>query len=470
MNHMGRYILPFLAVYLVSCGTSRDMNIERGTGYNFQAGHPEFRTAAYGFVDEENNTVLEITAEVIKGSLIYKEENDTLEARFLIEYQVQDLEDSKNILVSEQEERTVKSTDQGVSSTRETLNLTYSHDVEPSRYRVLVSITDLNTEKNITQSVETAIPETEEGDYNLSNIQMFGKENGDKEWESLNTYDVKGRVDSLRFVFQVISPRTEERMEIRSRLLHFEADTSYPRPMHYSNYSPSSIQYKGIDYDEESELQSSQRVLTDYSSTYIEYKFDNPGRGNYRFAVNAQRGDEDELFKARDFGVKSNNYPSINSARELARPLIYLMGKGDYEDLMEISNSDSLKKEVDRFWLKSIGNTNQARQVIKMYYQRVEEANKQFSNFKEGWKTDLGMIYVLFGSPWYTRDRLKELIWYYSYNHSDPDYSYYFDQPKLRNRYYPFYHYLLRRSNYYYTVQYQQRQLWLTGQILSRQI
>ncbi|SHE96586.1 GWxTD domain-containing protein [Fodinibius roseus] len=470
MKRISRYMLPFLAVFLVSCSASRNLDIERGTGYNFKAGHPEFRTAAFGFVDEQNNTMLEITAEVVKGSLIYKEENDTLQARMLVEYQVQDLENSDNILVSNQMERTVKSTDQAITSSREALDLTFTHAVDPSRYRVLVSITDLNTEKNITQSVETAIPQTEQGDYNLSNIQMFGKESDGGDWEQLNTYDVKGKVDSLRFVFQVISPRTDERMQIRSRLVHFESDTSYPRPMHYSNYSPSSIEYKGIDYDEETELQSSQRVLTDYSSTYIEYKFATPGRGNYRFAVNARRGEEEELFKARDFGVKSKNYPNISTARELARPLIYLMGEGDHEEMMEISDADSLKKEVDRFWLKKIGNTNRARQVIELYYQRVEDANKQFSNFKEGWKTDLGMIYVLFGAPWYTRDRLKELIWYYSYNHSDPDYSYYFDQPKLKNQYFPFYHYLLRRSNYYYTVQYQQRQLWLTGQILTRQI
>lgn len=470
MKKLSQHFLLLLSIFIVSCSTSRNLDIERGTGYNFRAGHPEFRTSAYGYVDEENGTTLEIRAEVVKGSLIYKEENDTLQARISVEYQVQDLEDSGNILVSEQLERTVKSTDSAINSTRETLDLQFDHKIKPSRYRVLVSITDLNTKKNITQSVETQIPETLKGEYNLSNIQMYGKINGEGSWESLDTYDVQAKVDSLRFVFQIISPQSEQRMQIRSRLLQFESDTTYPRPMHYSNYSPSSIQYKGIDYDEETELQSSQRVLTDYSSTFIEYKFANQERGNYRFEVNAQRGEEEELFKARDFGVKSKNYPAVTSARELARPLIYLMGEGDHEDLMEISNSDSLKKEVDKFWLKNIGNTNRARQVIEKYYQRVEEANKQFSNFKEGWKTDLGMIYILFGPPWYTEDHLKELIWYYSYNHSDPEYSYYFDQPKLKNKYFPFFHFLFNRSNFYYTVQYQQRQLWLTGQILTRQI
>ncbi|HLR25357.1 MAG TPA: GWxTD domain-containing protein [Fodinibius sp.] len=470
MNTYSRLLPLLLILFVISCSTSKNPNIERGTGYNFRSGHPEFRTSAYGFIDPDKGATLEIGVEVVKGSLIYKEEEDTLKAQMRVEYQVQDLGDSKNVIISESVERSIESTDPSINNTREALDLLFSQQVDPGQYRVLVSITDLNTNKHITQATETTIPQTATGAYDLSNVQMYGKINGNNEWETLRTYDVKGKIDSLRFVFQVISPRTEDRMQIRSRLVRFKSDTGYPRPMHYSNYSPSSIEYKGIDYDQETELQSSQRILTDYSSTFIEYKYAVPERGNYRFEVHAQRGQEEEIFKARDFGIKSENYPAVKTARELARPLIFLMGEGDHEELMNISNRDSLKAAMDRFWLKNIGNKNQARQVIQKYYQRVEEANKQFSNFKEGWKTDLGMIYVLFGPPWYTEDHLKELIWYYSYNHSDPEYSYYFMQPKLKNKYYPFYHYLLRRSNYYYTVQYQQRQLWLSGLILSRPI
>src|SRR5690625_1876716 len=220
MNRIHQFILPLLAVCLASCGSSRNLNIERGTGYNFQAGLPEFRTAAFGFVNEENNTILEITAEAVKGSLIYKEENDTLQAHISVEYQVQDQENSDNILVSEQLERTIKSTDQGVTSTREALELTFSHPVDPSRYRVLVSITDLNTKKHITQSVETAIPETDGGGHNLTHLQTIGRRYWSNSWSG-NTYDVKENVDSLRFVCQAISPRTEEWRQIRSLFVNF---------------------------------------------------------------------------------------------------------------------------------------------------------------------------------------------------------------------------------------------------------
>jgi GWxTD domain-containing protein len=146
------------------------------------------------------------------------------------------------------------------------------------------------------------------------------------------------------------------------------------------------------------------------------------------------------------------------------------MKRDEYEDLMAISDTDSLKRAIDRFWLKNIGNASKAKNVLQLYYERVEQANKQFSNFKEGWKTDFGMIYILFGPPWYTEDHLKEEIWFYSYNRENPEYRFQFEQPKQKNRYYPFYHFLLERHGFYYTRHHIQQQLWLSGQILTRRI
>lgn len=459
-----------IAAFLFSCSSTKQANIEHGTGYNFRAGHPEFRISAFGYIAEEQGPTLSLTAEIVKGSLIYKKDGDSLSARIGVEFQVIDTDNSENVITNKRIEHEVTSGSESINTSREKLELDYSLQVDPSNYKIVINVEDLNSNKNITQSTEVYIPETKKGDYSLSSIQMYGKEKGDKNWNSINTYDVKGRIDSLRFVLQVISPQSTKKMRLNSKLLRFDSDTTYPRPMHYSNYSPSTIEYKGIDYDRETEIQSNRRILTDYSSVFIEYKFANQERGNYRFQVTAQKGEEEEIFKARDFGIKSKNYPAVNTAYELARPLVYLMGEDDYEKLMSISNPDSLKREIDRFWLKNIGNSAKARDAIEMYYQRVEEANKQFSNFQEGWKTDLGMIYILFGPPWYTQDRLKKLNWYYSYNREDREYSYLFYQPKLNNKYFPFYHYLLQRHSYYYTVQYLQRELWLTGQILTRRI
>lgn len=459
-----------IALTAISCGSTKQANIQRGTGYNFKSGYPEFRISAFGIIDEKQGPTVKLHTEIVKGSLIYKQKGDSLAARIAIDFRVTDLDSSNNVISSQHLERTITSANKNITSSRELLELEYTLPVDPGSYKITVNVKDLSSNKQLTQTTQTSIPKTETGAYALSSIQMYGKQKGDKRWNNINTYDVKGKIDSLRFVFQVISDKTDKQMQLDSQLLRFKSDTGYTRPMHFSNFSPSSIEYKGIDYDEKTVLQSNRRILTDYSSVFIEYKFANQERGNYRFAVTAKKGSDQQLYKARDFGVKSKNYPAINSTREMARPLVYLMGEDEYKKLISISDPDSLKKEMDRFWLKNIGNSHQAADVIEKYYQRVEEANKQFSNFKEGWKTDMGMIYILFGPPWYTDDRLQQITWYYSYNRQDPEYSYRFYQPKMKNKFYPFYHYLLERHNYYYTVQYMQRQLWLSGQILTRQL
>ena len=113
---------------------------------------------------------------------------------------------------------------------------------------------------------------------------------------------------------------------------------------------------------------------------------------------------------------------------------------------------------------------NKAKSVISLYYERVEQANKQFTSFKEGWKTDLGMIYILFGPPWYVDRYLNTMAWSYSYDRTDPRYNYVFERPNMRNEYYPFDNYLLQRNQGYFNIQYRQIQLWLSGGILTNRL
>ena len=415
--------------------------------------------------------MLEINTDIIKGSLVYSRKGDSLSAEVAVDIQITDLSGEQNI-GTERISRKIVTSDQSITNSREIENIPYRLHVKPGNYEIFVTVQDLNSKQKLTQSSEVYIPSSSQQEYTLSDIQLFGKEKGEKKWSQMSGYHVPNTIDSLRFVFQVISPQTDAPLTVDTRLVEFASDTGLPRPITRNNYSTSTIEYKGIDFDQETELQSNRRVLTDYSSVFVEYKFANQDRGNYRFEVTAlKEGDDgEEVFKGRSYGIKSENFPAVKSVRELARPLYYLMGSSDYEELIEISDLDSLKQAIDRFWLKNVGTKQEAQQVIQQYYTRVEEANKRFSNFKEGWKTDRGMVYFLFGTPFHTRDRLKQLIWYYSYNTEDPRYRFFFEQPKLNNRFFPFDHYVLDRNSYYYNILYNQRNLWLSGRILERQI
>lgn len=461
-------LLKFLTLSLVvGCSNAYVDDIKRGAGYEYRPGYPELRAEVAGFIDEENQTKLQVTGNIVHNSLVVKEVDGRLSSRVEVEivYTNQSTNSSDHVSFTE-------------TITKESASDIYSEDifvfereilVEPGEYTVNVSVTDQSSRKTTTRTVEAFLPDPEEEVTNITNVSILAsREDQEGQYYPVTTYDVSSAADTVKFAFQVTSNNLDEPITVESRLIKFHSDTTIARPMSYNNYSPSNISYKGIDYGSYEVVQTSSRALNQQGSVLIEFVYTNLRRGNYRFEVARDLDDRGSLYKARDFSIKSENYPSIRNARELARPLYYLMNQREYERLMSIKSSDSLKKEIDRFWLRNTRDSRVAKNVIEMYYQRVEEANKQFSSFKEGWKTDPGKIYILFGPPWYVNRRLSTMQWSYAYDRTDPNYNFYFKRSKIPSDIFPFENYILQRDNAYFSIEYQQIQLWKTGGILNR--
>jgi len=103
-------------------------------------------------------------------------------------------------------------------------------------------------------------------------------------------------------------------------------------------------------------------------------------------------------------------FPDIITITQLLEPIRYITTNKEYE---EIRNSTNIKAAIDQFWLKNAGNPVRARNVISRYYGRVRDANQWFSSYTEGWKTDRGAIYIVFGPPKivYRSDGYEEWIY-----------------------------------------------------------
>jgi GWxTD domain-containing protein len=89
-------------------------------------------------------------------------------------------------------------------------------------------------------------------------------------------------------------------------------------------------------------------------------------------------------------------FPEMVTADELRYPLRYITTKKEYDSLFADSNS---KAAVDNFWLTTARSPDRAKVLIQKYYSNVEEANRYFTSYLEGWKTDRGLIYIVFGRP-----------------------------------------------------------------------
>lgn len=90
------------------------------------------------------------------------------------------------------------------------------------------------------------------------------------------------------------------------------------------------------------------------------------------------------------------DYPKLGKLESLAGPLVYICTKQEYEKIKMAGND---KKKFDQVILSITGNTERARILMRNYFKRVEAANQYFSSYKEGWKTDRGMIYIIYGIP-----------------------------------------------------------------------
>lgn len=469
------YLLLISAFLVNACSNSYVNNIDRGGGYEYRPGFPELRLVTSSFIDEENITKINLAAEIVYGSLIYKKKNNEFKAKAYLDIKFIDLSDPEKFVEGLRFPLIFKDDKSGIALSQDTYLFEKDFQVESGDYEINVTLTDSTTGKSTTRTERSFVPDPNEEIVNITNIRILTKEDKPEtfeQFEPVTTYDISNHSDSIKFVFQITNNEPDDPIIIQSKLYRFDSDTLSAKPMSFNNYTQGSLPYRGIEYNDKDEINSSRRTLTDTGNILIEFVYASLPRGNYRFEVTANQRSSSKpiLVKARDFSVKSKNYPTIRTAKELAEPLIYLMDRRAYKRMMSINDSDSLKKAVDLFWIRNIKNTARAKDVIALYYERVEQANKQFSNFKEGWKTDQGMIYILFGPPWYVDIAFNEMRWSYSYNTNDPENNFYFMKPRLKNKFYPFEHFILRRDNFYHNIQYQQIQSWLSGTILRRSL
>ncbi len=124
------------------------------------------------------------------------------------------------------------------------------------------------------------------------------------------------------------------------------------------------------------------------------------------------------------FRIVSKKYPHLASIDEIIEASIFLFTK---KEKKKIVNSSNPKQEYDAFWLENTGSSDRARKMISAYFQRVKESNQLFTSFKQGWKTDMGMIYIIFGPPSKVFRSDKGIEWVYKKTYELPNLNFEFD-------------------------------------------
>ncbi len=112
------------------------------------------------------------------------------------------------------------------------------------------------------------------------------------------------------------------------------------------------------------------------------------------------------------------DYPKYRTIENLIGPIQYICTKQEYDKLLA-ANGD--KKAFDKVILGITGNKERAKNFMRSYFTNVELANRYFTSYKEGWKTDRGMIFIILGLPTIIYKFQDREVWEYKtalFNHS----------------------------------------------------
>jgi len=214
---------------------------------------------------------------------------------------------------------------------------------------------------------------------------------------------------------------------------------SFPLPPPpFAYYSP-----KPFDYTPDS------RFTLDLDSAG--YRFTAEEEGFYHFRMDTTDKNGFTLF------ISSEEFPEVQNVQNMIDPFRYLVSGKEYKKLIE---APALKAEIEKFWIDWAGDRNRARKNIQTYYRRVEIANRFFSSHVEGWKSDRGLIFIIYGEPNKVYKTAQLETWIYGEERNPLSITFRFvrvDNPFTENDY------RLNREDYYKPSWYRSIEAWRNG-------
>jgi len=359
---------------------------------------------------EEDNWRLEVYYKVFNHRLTFVKEQDKFKASYEVEIVL--FSKNKQFTASSQEEEYVVEGYQETQSSSSFLINQVDLSVPAGEYKLSLKLIDHNSKQVLKSEQQISVVSLKSNDPAFSGIEL--------------ARDVKENQDSSKF--------TKRGREVIPSVSGIFGD---PEPLFWIyfelyNFKPLRTEDHLIIYELEASnkavvLRDTSRIplqpATDQSFyDFKEIKIGELKDGTYTLRLKLVNKEGRVKAKAQKelniewsllYQVK-NNYPK---AVDLLR---YVASDKELKELKEAKEEDRTKKWMDFWKSKDPTPDTPENELMEEYYKRVKYANEHFGIYdKEGYKTDMGMVYIKFGPP----DEMDRhpfelstrpyLVWYY---------------------------------------------------------
>ncbi len=354
-------IIYFLFFILIAdaCGTARKADKDDNTAANnykrdVTSIHPQFS------IFHVSDSISELHFKINNKELLYtRPDGINFSSNVLISYRLLSTFDSKEIMDSS----SVKLIDVNNNDAEKFLiGKLNVRAISPHSYFLKITIVDLN--RNISSS--TTIDLEKNNDLNRQNFLVKSKNTNVPLFRNYVTTD------------EEVVINYKAKIAVNLYVRYYKRDFPLAAPPFSDGFSRP-FQYKS---DSAFVMQLSSDGSVNFKATK---------KGFYHFLLDTTKRDGLTLFN-----FSSETFPDVKKATDLVPPLRFITSREEFD---ELTYSKNKKSSVEKFWMNCTSNQEKARDIIRKYYNRVQDANAFFTSYLEGWKTDRGMIYLIYGSP-----------------------------------------------------------------------
>lgn len=370
-------ILSFLSIFAISLFGQVE-NSEREA----PSSSPRFYLDAAEYKSEQpGKTRVDVFLQVPYSSVQFVKSNNGFAAKYSVTVSVFD-EDKDNIIMEKMWNESVNAENFSTTDSKTNYNLSLkSFQLAPGDYLMRAEVYDKDSKKTYVLERPINVKEIKggEGLSSLILIQKTVKEDSLSKVIPNISQTVTTRDEGLPFFFEVYSDKAQE-IDIEYQI----KDAKNEKSIYNQTFT---------------EQVDSGRTMITQKIEDLKFTI-----GQYKLVANVKDESGDKIGKLeKSFYSKIFGFPrAIEDLEKAIEQMVYIATNSDI-DFIEDGDTyeERLQRYIDYWKSKDPSPQTEENEVLSEYYRRVGYANENFDSYYDGWRSDMGMIYITLGPPSY---------------------------------------------------------------------
>lgn len=292
------------------------------------------------------------------------------------------LDKDKNVIYNNvsKEEVTTKTTGQEYLSQNSQI-LTRNLFLAPGEYDIKVSVYEQSTKRRVEEEKKIKVEDYSTPPLSISNV-MIVSHLATAEGKKMITPDVArnvGSVDTFYLFYYVYRNNDDENIDVNCKI-----------------YDPEKKEV----YAGKETIKIADGMLFQ-NQIFMAVPTNDFGYGKFTIEITAASSNHNVTVKSF-FENESVDFPvPLKEIDLLVDQLQYVAKESEIDYIREGKTDSEKQKRFLEFWKKKDPSPNTRRnEFMQEYYKRVILANRSFStSYTQGWRTDMGMVFIIFGQP-----------------------------------------------------------------------